>query len=75
MIKKELLDYIRLYVDITDVHCAIQTMEKTREPLYNAAPHLQMKIEDILTEYGAENDLQDNWWCDEIDVEQIVFEL
>lgn len=75
MIKKELLDYIRLYVDITDVHYALLMMEKTREPLYSVAPHLQMRIEDILTEYGEENDLQEDWWCDEIDVERIVFEL
>ena len=75
MNKKDVIDYIRTYVDILEVHSAVDKMYLKREPLQSVSCILYDEIASILDEYCRENDLPTDCWADFIDIEDIVFEL
>lgn len=74
--KKEIIDFVSAQVDIDRVNLAIKYMALNRAPLSHVAPGLYDQIQDLLEEYGEDNELPEGWWMSEdIDPEDLIFEL
>lgn len=72
---KKAIAYVRENVDREEVIHAIFRMDKWRCPLSMASDYLHMRISDLMDEYAQDNNLPDGWWHEEMDVDDIVFEI
>lgn len=72
---KEAIQYVRQHVDMEEVRCSIKQIEQKQEPLRTANSHLHFLIYNLLEEFGEDNDLPDDWWADEKEIDDILFEL
>ena len=74
--KKEIIDFVSAQVDIDRVNLAIKYMALNRAPLSHVDPSLYDQIQDLLEEYGEDNELPEGWYLlDDIDPEDLIFEL
>lgn len=74
--KQEIIDFVSGQVDIDRVKLAIKYMELNRAPLSHVDPGLYDEIQDLLEEYGEDNELPEGWYLlDDIDPEDLIFEL
>lgn len=74
--KKEIIDFISAQVDMDRVNLAVKYMYYQRAPLSHVDPGLYDEIQDLLEEYGEDNDLPEGWYLiDDIDPEDLIFEL
>lgn len=74
--KKEIIDFVSAQVDIDRVNLAIKYMVLNRAPLSHVDPGLYDQIQDLLEEYGEDNELPEGWYLlDDIDPEDLIFEL
>lgn len=74
--KQKIIDFVSAQVDIDRVNLAIKYMALNRAPLYHVDPGLYDEIQDLLEEYGEDNELPEGWWMSEdIDPEDLIFEL
>lgn len=67
--------HVRLNVDMDDIERAMTIIDRQRCPLYQADPELYCQIYDLMEEYSEDNDLPEGWWLNEIDEDEILFEL
>lgn len=70
-----MLEHIRKNVDMDEVRLAIKRMYKERSSFGHVNPTLHDQIYDLLEEYGEENDLPEEWWESEFEIEEVLFEL
>lgn len=74
--KQEVIQFISSQVDMDRVNLAIKYMALNRAPLSHVDPGLYDQIQDLLEEYGEDNDLPEGWYLlDDIDPEDLIFEL
>ena len=74
--KKEIIDFVSAQVDIDRVNLAIKYMALNRAPLSHVDPGLYDQIQDLLEEYGEDNELPEGWYLlDDIDPEDLIFKL
>lgn len=69
---KKALDYIRENIDeheLSHKRINAMTMRCSFSSLY---PQDADDIQDVLEEYGADNDLPEGWWMEHGDIEDIV---
>ena len=69
------LQYVKDNVEQIDVEHAIHHMDRGHFPLRMVDESLSMKINDLMEEYGDDNDLPEGWWLDECDEDDIIFKL
>ncbi len=69
------LAYVRENVDPVDIGKALETMAEYRCPFNMVDDGLADKIQDLLEEYGADNDLPEGWWEEFGDLDDIVYKL
>lgn len=69
------LQYVKDNVEKIDVEHAIHHMDRGHYPLRMVDESLSMKINDLMEEYGDDNDLPEGWWLDECDEDDIIFKL
>ena len=72
---KDAIAYARENIDREEIVYAIFKMDKYRCPLRQTGTNLDMKISDLMEEYSADNDLPEGWWLEEMDIDDIIFEL
>ena len=72
---QEALQYVEENVEQIDVEHAIHHIDRDHAPLRLVDESLSMKINDLMEEYGADNDLPEGWWLDECDEDEIIFKL
>lgn len=74
--KQKIIDFVSAQVDIDRVKLAIKYMAFNRAPLSHVDPGLYDEIQDLLEEYGEDNELPEGWYLlDDIDPEDLIFEL
>ena len=74
--KQKIIDFISSQVDMDRVNLAVKYMYYHREPLSRVNPDLYDEIQDLLEEYGEDNELPEGWYLlDDIDPEDLIFEL
>lgn len=67
--------YVRRNVDMDDVDYVINKVWKRHSSLSCESKDLEMKIHDLMEEYGSDHDLPEGWWLDEIEEEEILLRL
>ena len=72
---KKALARVRGEVDQVHVGEAIKVMGECHCPLGFANENLANKIQDVLEEYGEDNDLPEGWWMEFGDLDDIVLML
>ena len=74
--KQKIIDFVSAQVDMDRVNLAIKYMALNRAPLSHVDPGLYDEIQDLLEEYGEDNELPEGWYLlDDIDPEDLIFKL
>lgn len=66
------LEYIRESVDLEHVGYMIIQSKLQRMPVSFMYSSFTDDVQDLLEEYGQDNDLPEGWWCEECDIDEII---
>lgn len=69
------VQYVQENVDYKELESAVKQMAERREPLYSVNPKLCDSIYDLMEEYGADNNLPEGWWLNDMDEEDVLFRI
>lgn len=69
------LDYVRNKVDMDYINYMVCKAMEMRCPTSYVDPILSDDIVDLLEEYGQDNDLPENWWCEYGDIDDIIEQI
>lgn len=72
---KDVIKFVSDNVDQDRVKLAWKHMDIRRAPLSVVDDVLYDEIQDLLEEYGEDNDLPEGWWMADYDIDELVFEL
>lgn len=66
------LDYVRKNIDIDYInHIVLKSMQMGYPPSMVDAS-LADNVRDLLDDYSIDNDLPEDWWCKEFDIDEIL---
>ena len=69
------LDYVRKNIDIDYInHIVLKSMQMGCPPSMVDAS-LADNVRDLLDDYSTDNDLPEDWWCNEFDIDEILKNL
>ena len=66
------LDYVRENVDMQHVGYMIVQSKLQRMPVSSMYASFTDDVQDLLEEYGQDNDLPEGWWMEHGDIDDIV---
>lgn len=69
------IKFVRKNIDMDDVRYIRGCVDKHHSCVRAENPDMLTRIYDLMEEYGADNDLSEGWWLDEMDEEEIFDEL
>ena len=69
------IKYIRENVDMVHVGYMIVQSKLQRMPVSLMYAHFTDDVQDLLEEYGQDNDLPEGWWCEYGDIDEIVEQI
>ena len=69
------LAYVRKNVDIDYINYIVQKSMQMRCPPSMVDALLADNVRDLLNDYSVDNDLPENWWCEERDIDEIIMEI
>lgn len=69
------INYVRKNIDMDDVNYIRGCVWKHHSSARAENPDILTRIYDLMEEYGADNDLPEGWWLDEMDEEEIFEQL
>lgn len=69
------LGYVRKNIDIDYInHIVLKSMQMGCPPSMVDAS-LADNVRDLLDDYSIDNDLPEDWWCEERDIDEIIMEI
>ncbi len=69
------LHYVKDNVEQIDIEHALHHMDIDHAPLRLIDETLNMKMYDLMEEYGADNELPEGWWLDECDEDELIYKV
>ena len=66
------LEYVRENVDMQHVGYMIIQSKLQRMPVSLMYASFTDDVQDLLEEYGQDNDLPEGWWCEYGDIDDII---
>ena len=69
------LAYVRKNVDIDYINYIVLKSMQMRCPPSIVDASLANKVRDLLDDYSMDNDLPEDWWCEESDIDGIIMEI
>lgn len=69
------LAYVRKNVDIDYINYIVQKSMQMRCPPSMVDALLEDDVRDLLNDYSVDNDLPEDWWCEERDIDEIIMEI
>lgn len=69
------LAYARKNVDIDYINYIVQKSMQMRCPPSMVDALLADDVRDLLNDYSVDNDLPEDWWCEERDIDEIIMEI
>lgn len=72
---EKVIKYIRENVDMEHVGYMIIQSKLQRMPVSFMYASFTDDVQDLLEEYGQDNDLPEGWWCEYGDIDDIVEKL
>ena len=69
------IEYVRKNIDMDDVNYIRGRVWKNHSCVRAEDPGILTRIYDLMEEYGADNELPENWWLEEMDEEEIFEQL
>lgn len=69
------INYVRSNIDMNRVSYIRNCVYQHHSCVRAEDPDLLSEIYDLMEEYGADNDLPEGWWLEEMDEEEIFDEL
>lgn len=69
------LAYVRKNVDIDYINYIVQKSMQMRCPPSMVDALLADDVRDLLNDYSVDNDLPEDWWCEERDIDEIIMEI
>ena len=71
----EAIRYVRKNIDMRDVNYTRDCVYRHHSCVRAENPDILSRIYDLMEEYGADNELPENWWLEEMDEEEIFEQL
>lgn len=72
---KKALEYVRRNVDMSYVAYVESKAIEMRCPASCVDAVFAEDVQDLLEEYGEDNDLPEGWWCEYGDIDDIIEQL
>ncbi len=73
---KQAIDYVRSELSEADLNLIQARIIKADEMHLMPDDCFDFShVVDLMDEFGHDHDLEDGWWCDHIDINDILFEL
>ena len=69
------LAYVRNKVDIDYINYIVQKSMQMRCPPSMVDALLADEVRDLLNDYSMDNDLPVDWWCEYVDINDIIEQL
>ena len=66
------LAYVRKNVDIDYINYIVQKSMQMRCPPSMVDALLADDVRDLLNDYSMDNDIPEDWWCEECDIDEII---
>lgn len=66
------LEYVRKNIDVDYINYIVLKGMQMRCPPSLVDALLADKVRDLLDDYSMDNDIPEDWWCEECDIDEII---